>query len=132
MSLWKRRENIVSRENLLRSRPVRNLAVDWENQGKTIRVKIPRGNSWRARLLSFLFFVPKERVVELDELGTEIVRLCDSKRTVAQLSEHLARTRKLNRREAEVAILRYLQLLVKRGILGLAVPGKKGKGKTHG
>ena len=63
--------------------------------------------------------------MELDSLGSEMVRLFDGKRNVEQIARHLANTRKMKRREAEVALLRYLQVLVKRGIVGLAVPEKR-------
>ena len=72
-----------------------------------------------------MFTIPKEKVVELDEIGSDVVRLCEGKKTVREISDHLAKKLNLNRREAEASLLTYLNALVRRGVLALAVPEKQ-------
>ena len=129
MRIFRRREpfGTPDRERLLRGHPIRNEAITWEDRGEYIRVTVPRTKSWKARLLSILFIVPRERVFELDAVGSEVVRLCDGKKTVRKIADHLAETLKLNRREAEAALLGYLSMLVKRGIVGVAIPERRSR-----
>jgi len=122
----RRQKESPSRARLLRGVPVRNEAAEWgESEGRT-RVSIPRTATWRSRALGLLFHVPKEQVIELDEIGDEVVRMCDGQNTVKEIARRLAKKRKLDEREAEAALLQYLQMLVKRGVIGIAIPrGRK-------
>lgn len=127
MMRWLRRspKEAPSRERLLRGVPVRNEAAEWsEKEGRT-RVSIPRTATWKSRALSLLFHVPKEQIIELDEIGDEVVRMCDGKNTVKEIARRLAKRRKLDDREAEAALLQYLQTLVRRGVIGIAIPPER-------
>jgi hypothetical protein len=129
--LRRRRKEPPSRERLLRGVPVRNEVAEWsELEGKT-RISIPRTPTWKSRALSLLFHVPKEHVIELDEIGNEVVRMCDGENTVKEIARRLAKKRKLDEREAEAALLQYLQMLVKRGVIGIAIPPERRKGRRN-
>jgi hypothetical protein len=134
MLMWwfrRRPKESPSRERLLRGVPVRNEAAEWrESEGKT-RISIPRTATWKSRALSLLFHVPKEHIIELDEVGDEVVRMCNGTNTVKEIARRLAKKRKLDEREAEAALLQYLQTLVKRGVVGIAISGGRKK-KTKG
>ena len=47
--------------------------------------------------------------------------LIDGKRTVADLVEHLARTRSLDPQQAQESMVSYVQMLMVRGLVGLVV-----------
>jgi len=83
---------------------------------------IPRRNEWYLKPLFLVFSVPKNRKLQLDELGSEVWDLCDGKRTVGELIKEFSRRHQLNRKETEVAMLTYLRQLVKRRLVGLHVP----------
>ena len=120
-----------SRDRLLRGVPLRNEAAEWrESEGRT-RVSIPRTATWKSRALGLLFHVPKEHVIELDEVGDEVVRMCDGKNTVKEIARRLAKKRKLDDREAEAALLHYLQTLVRRGVIGIAIPPERKRGRRN-
>ena len=78
----------LSREAMLNSRPARNDALKWEeNDEGEVQIRVTRQDSWKIRLLSRMFYIPKERKITLDELGTQVWTLCDGKNTVGQMIE---------------------------------------------
>jgi hypothetical protein len=119
---FRRRKEPPSRERLLRGVPVLNQMVEWQEHEGKVRLTIPRTGNWKTRILSLLFHIPKEHIVELDSVGEQVIRLCDGRRTVKEISRRLARSRHLNQREAEAALLQYLEGLVRRSIIGIAIP----------
>jgi len=57
--------------------------------------------------------------LQLDELGTAVWDLLDGQRSVGQIIEIFARTHRLDNREAEVSVTRFIRELGRRGLLGL-------------
>ena len=57
--------------------------------------------------------------LQLDELGTQVWGLIDSRRTVGDIVQQFARVHQLPEREAEAAVTRFLRELGKRGLIGL-------------
>jgi hypothetical protein len=111
--------------------PVVNQLVKWEeNADGVIVLHIPRRMTGMARFMIKTFKVPTHRRVELDELGTFVLRLCDGEHTVRQIIGQFSRHYRLNPREAEVSMIQYLKILAQRGIIGLAVPTEPGTGGT--
>jgi len=131
MPWWPRRrpKEAPSRERLLRGVPVRNEAATWEEKDGRTRITIPRTPTWKSRAVGLLFHVPREQVLELDEIGEEVVRMCDGKNTVKEIGRRLSKKRRLDEREAEAALLQYLQKLVQRGVIGIAIPPKRKRGR---
>ena len=54
----------------MNSRPARNELLQWERNDKgEAQIKVTRQETWKVRLLSKLFYVPKDRTITLDEVG---------------------------------------------------------------
>jgi hypothetical protein len=78
-------------------------------------------------LFSFVRRLLPERPVEkglskklqLDGLGTVVWELIDGKKSVKTIIRAFARSRKLEKRESEVAITQFIKDLGKRGLVGL-------------
>jgi hypothetical protein len=108
---------------MLGSKPIRNQAVNWEkgDDGEVL-IRIPRGEyGWRIKLLSKFFYIPKERKISLDEVGSQVWELCDGETRVKDIIDRLRRKYKLNRKEAEISLVTYLRDLGKKGLVGFAV-----------
>ena len=57
--------------------------------------------------------------LQLDNLGTEVWKMIDGKRTVRDIVDAFAETHQLEGREAEMAVTQFLRDLGKRGLIGL-------------
>jgi hypothetical protein len=64
--------------------------------------------------------VRPERKFELDAMGVLVWSLIDGRRTASEIAEVLADRYRLERREAEDALARFLRELGRRGLVGLA------------
>ncbi len=84
------------------------------------------------RLLSKVFYVPQERKITLDEVGTQVWQMCDGRTTVAQMIESLGKTYTLDRKEAEVSLLSYLKTLGQKRFVGFLVDGEAKPEKQRG
>ena len=114
----------LTREAMLNSRPARNDALKWEqNDDGEVQIRVTRQDNWKIRLLSRMFYIPKERKITLDELGTEVWTLCNGKNTVAEMIEALSVKYQLNRKEAEVSLLNYLKTLGQKRFVGFVLEG---------
>ena len=114
----------LTREAMLDSRPARNEALKWDrNDEGEAQIRVRRQETWKVRLLSRMFYIPKERKITLDELGTEVWTLCDGRTSVSQMIEVLSRKYQLNRKEAEVSLLTYLKTLGQKRFIGFVIEG---------
>jgi hypothetical protein len=57
--------------------------------------------------------------LQLDALGTSVWDLVDGKRSVRRITQIFAETHRLENKEAEVSVTRFIRELGKRGLLGL-------------
>ena len=113
----------LDRERSLGSVPFVNQLVKLEDAGDgKLLVAIPRKKTATVKAISRFFKLPPYKTIELDELGSYALSECSGENTVADLIERFRKKYRLNRREAEVSVLTFLQMLAKRGIIGLAVP----------
>lgn len=133
---FRRRPKSLTREQSLGSVPLRNEVIEAERTDDgEVRLIIPRRERWWVRSLGRLFYIPKQRPLTLDEIGSFVWELCDGKHTVRQIIKALSKRYRLHRKEAEVSVVAYLRQLTKRGIIGIAVlkkrdeKGAKGRGK---
>lgn len=111
---------------MLNSRPARNDAVEWERTERgEVRITVKRQDNWKIRLLSKVFYIPRQRNITLDEVGTEVWQMCDGHTTVGQMIETLSQRHQLNRREAEVSLLDYLKTLAQKRFVGFMVGGEQ-------
>ncbi len=111
----------VDRQATLRLRPAHNSKLSWERSesGETILTvpqndRVSRVTRWMARWLS----APTERRVELDEVGGFVWELCDGSHTVDTIVTRTGKHFKMNRREAEVSVTMFLQMLHQRNFIG--------------
>jgi len=120
----------VDRRRSLTLKPLRNPQVDWTPQDLadpnpiTISVPlkrrpVPRPLLWLAAKLARKQ-PPSARRIELDPVGSFVWRAADGTRTVRQLIWELAAEYKLNRRDAEGALLEFLRKLSQRNLMGFA------------
>ncbi len=112
---------------MLRSVPCLNTDVQWQVQdsGEWMAV-FKRHLTWPQRVYTLLFPSPDIARVMLDAVGSGVVRQIDGKRTVGELIALVADEFNLSRKEAEVALLQYLEDLGKRRLVGFLQPPKTG------
>ena len=119
----------VNREAVLAARIHRRERVETElDSSGRLFLKIPRREGWWLWLLMRLFYVPEYKRVELDDLGAMVWTKCDGTATVSSLAKAVAQQKGLHGREAEVAMLSFVDLLMRRGLVDLVLPaGGAGK-----
>ncbi len=119
---------VVDRQGALTLRPGRNSQLTWEKQdeGKTmLTVPINEKAGKLAQLLAKWLRAPAERHVELDEVGGYVWELCDGSNTVEAIVQKTGREYKMNRREAEVSVTMFLQMLHEKNYIGFYKKVKK-------
>lgn len=118
---------------MLNSRPARNEQLSWERtEAGEVQITIQRQDTWKVRLLSKVFYIPKERKITLDAIGTEVWQLCTGRATVGQIIEALADRYQLNRKEAEVSLLSYLKTLGQKRFIGFVLEGGEQSSRKRG
>jgi hypothetical protein len=109
------------RQAALTLRPGRNSALTWEKQesGETI-LTVPQNERVGkiTQMMAKWLNAPTERRVELDEVGGFVWELCDGQHTVETIVQKTGRHYKMNRREAEVSVTMFLQMLHERNFIG--------------
>lgn len=111
---------------MLNSRPARNEELTWErNDSGEVQITVKRQENWKVRLISKIFYIPKNRKITLDEVGTEVWQLCDGRNTVARMIEELSDKYQLNRKEAEVSLLAYLKTMAQKRFIGFVIDAEK-------
>ena len=112
------------------SRPARNEALEWEkNEAGEARITLVRQDNWKTRLLSKVFYIPRERTITLDEVGTEVWQMCNGRTSVAQMIQSLRDKYQLDRKEAEVSLLSYLKTLGQKRFIGFVLERDEGGGE---
>jgi hypothetical protein len=103
-------------------RPAHNALLTWEKResGETV-LTIPENKSVGAltRMMAKWLSAPTERKVELDEVGGFVWELCDGSNTIEAIIAKTGKQYKMNRREAEVSVTMFLQMLHERNFIGL-------------
>jgi hypothetical protein len=118
---------------MMNSRPARNELLKWERNDKgEAQITVTRQDTWKVKLLSKLFYVPKDRTITLDEVGSEVWQLCNGNTSVAQMIDSLRDKYKLDRKEAEVSLLSYLKTLGQKRFVGFLLEGEKQPPKGGG
>jgi len=119
----------LSRQDMLESVPHVNPAVRMtELDTGCMMVVYEKAGNRAIRLLRKLFAVPEMSELLLDEAGTKVARQVDGRRTVAEIIAYVAREFRLSRKESEVSVLRYMDTLGRRGLVGFEVR-VSGKGR---
>ena len=122
----------VDRGMVMTLRPVRNTAITFEKRetGETL-LTIPQGQKVGkiTKTMARWLQAPTERKVELDELGSFVWELCDGELTIETIVQRTAKSYQMNRREAEVSVTMFMQMLHERKFIGLYKRSGKKKGK---
>ena len=125
---YARRRPRYSRAEVLGAIPTRNPLIGWEPGDEAeeapapdalVLLKVPRRQDRLGKILNRLVSGPDHKRVELDELGSEVWRLCDGERNVDGVIRELARRHQLSRLEVEASLTAFLRTLAKRGFIGL-------------
>ena len=107
----------MDRRTSLASRPVRNTMVQWTDKPEGIVLTITVRSPTQSTMFSKLFPTPARREVQLDEIGSEIWRLCDGEHSTADLLDWVRTRYQFSYKEAELGITKYLKELVRRNLV---------------
>lgn len=110
----------VDREAVHRLRPLRHEQIQWEKteEGEVL-LKVPYRKDRLGKVVGFLVQLPEARAVQLDEVGSFVWGLCDGQHTVDAIVRLTSQEYKMNRRETEISVTAYLQMLAERRFIGL-------------
>ncbi len=115
-----------SRDDVMKSHPVRNRLIKWEeSENGEVSLVVPQKETLWVKIVSKIFMLPRSRVVVLDEVGSSVWTLCDGHNTIDTIVRALSNKYKLTRKEAETSLLAYFRKLGKRGMLGFAMEKQK-------
>ncbi len=98
---------------------MRNPAIDYalNDAGEAI-LSVPRRKDRFGKIMGVLVRAPEVRTVQLDEVGTFVWQLCDGTRTVEAIVKRTSEEYKMSRREVEISVTTYLQMLTERRFVG--------------
>ena len=119
------RKPAVSREDALDARPVRAPGVALKETGDGgARLTVPLQSSSR---WGWLLRLPKDatKSFELDAIGLFVWQHCDGKTSVQQIIRKLSKQYNLGLRQAEVPAVQFLNMLSRKGLIGMSVKGKE-------
>ena len=116
-----KRQPKISREAMFESKPTRNDLLEWEKTDDEVTITMTRGDNWKVRVLSKVFWIPKQKSLVLDQIGTQVWEMCDGRTTVEAMIRRLSESHKLNEKEAEISLLAYLKKLAQKRLVGFLV-----------
>lgn len=119
-----KKQESISRQDAMAAKPVHMVKCQVEptsDGGAKLKVPLKHGG-WVGKV----FRVPEGtmKTFELDALGFFVWESCDGKTSVQQIIRRLAKVQGLTLREVEVATVRFMQLLVRKGMLGMTIEKK--------
>lgn len=111
----------IDRQAALTLRPGRNSLLTWEKRetGEML-LTVPQNQKVGriTRQMAKWLRAPTERHVELDEVGGFVWELCDGAHTIESIVQKTGKQYKMSRREAEVSVTMFLQMLHERNFIG--------------
>jgi hypothetical protein len=121
---WSRKPKIT-RQQALAARPVqlaKCTVVEVQDGGAQLKVPI-----MPSRIAGRIFRVPEgtSKTFELEAIGYSVWKQCDGKTSVQQIIRRLSKQYNISLREIEVSTIAFLQTLVRKGLIGMAVPERK-------
>jgi hypothetical protein len=128
LSFFRKKPVALERRRSLALKPLRNPNVAWDQAGREAPVVI-RIPLQRRPAPKFLVWVasklarqepPACRKLELDSVGSFVWQAANGERSVRELIWLLAAEYKLNRKDAEVALLEFLRQLSARNLMAFA------------
>jgi hypothetical protein len=109
---------------MLRAVPLRNAAAvaTPTQDGKRLDVAVPtRRPAYLIAPISWIVKPPGTRIMQLDFVGASVWELCDGSRTVEQIIAEFAGAHGLTFHESRVSVTGYIKLLVRHGVLAMAM-----------
>ena len=86
-------------------------------------VKVPLNRpGWLVPPISWILPFSSHRKIRLDEIGNEVLNLCDGKTSVETIIEKFAGKNKLSFREAQLPVTKFLREMTQRGIIVIVGP----------
>ena len=119
LNLFYRKGRKMPRKQVFGGVPTRNPSVEVETIENGLRLRIDRDQTvmpWYVRMMPK---PPPDKTFEMDHVGAFVWNMCDGRHTIAQIADALADEKKLEMKEAEVALVNYLRTLSKRGLIGI-------------
>lgn len=118
-----RKKPQLTREQALRQKPIKlvdaPLRRDEHGGGRIdVDVQLPRITRWIGGATG-----TRRKTFELDAVGVDVWSKLDGRTTVEQLIHHVAQRYDLNLRAAETSTVAFLQMLMKRGLVGMPMEG---------
>ncbi len=121
----------IPREIWLKSRPLR-ITEDYEidEHGNAVILLEMEYTGIKGKLLKWFSItpLPKYKRIILDDMGTEVWKLCDGKHTVNDIVKHMVKKTGMSRRNMEIAVYTYLRKLVEKGLIEIIIPSEEGEG----
>lgn len=109
--------------SLLDAVPLRNAAVQAQEQDDVLLLTVPRRRRWWMRPpLSWWLKFRTHRQVSLDALGRDVWNACSGAKTVEQIIEAFAQDHHLRFHEARLSVTTFLRMLVERNLVVLEMP----------
>ena len=108
---------------LRKSKPTRNLAVSYEIlEDGTAMLDAPlRAQQGLAGALARKMKAPETKKFELEAVGAYVWELCDGRHTFEGIAKKLRERFKMNRLEAEASLGAFLQTLLRKGLVSIAI-----------
>jgi hypothetical protein len=115
-----KRSRKISREEALESKPLRAAGAELkptdDGGGKlVVPLRTPTRFAWLLRMPA-----GATKTFELDSLGVFVWESCDGKTSVQQIIRKLAKRYNLGLRQAEVPTVQFLQMLGRKGLIGMS------------
>ena len=102
--------------------PIRNPDLKWyENDEGEVVITVPK-----ARKSKFNIIPVRDKVVILDKNGSEIWHLCTGTKKVEEIIKDISMKMKLDITAAETSVMKYINQLAYRGIIGLRILNESG------
>ena len=129
--LFAKKKPLMSARESLAAKPMRLVTTQMQmDESGAGRLKVPlRQTRWTG----WLFRMPEQatKTFEFDAMGILVWEQCDGKTSVQQIIRKLAKRYNLSLREAEVCTRQFLQMLARKGLVGMAVKAKESAGSTQ-
>lgn len=76
------------------------------------------------KVFSRMFFMPREKKIQLDEVGAWVWSKCDGRTNVDKMIKMMSEEFKLSRKESEVSLLSFLRSMSKKKLIGFEVKAR--------
>ncbi len=115
----KKKREKLSRVDSLGAVPVKNQAVsEKEDKEGNITLTLIRRQTILIKVVSKIFFIPEEKKIRLDEIGSWVWRKCDGRINVGEMIGEMSEEFRLSKKEAEISLRDFLRSLSTKRLIG--------------